>query len=322
MQTMTHLQLSGFSFFSSKNTRDNQHLIVKNKTNNQPKKRKLLFLKKKKQNSNSLPHSYRIPQLDDVQYQTTLSLTERIKKRYFQPLKNAVAKITEIRQQQLPRRKSTYGILFGQLTQKEMQNFPTAIEQHKQINKQELALTSFAIMLERKQRKQTTRKLSKKLSKQESLVEYDNMERPPSCKTPPKIILTSKPKSKSKIQLEKERYFKWLDLKMFHFQSNKLQKNNMPQQNQKVKQHFQTQSCASLRNLQICSFTSSPLLKARAKQSTEVNLVLTKQKSKSTLKTQRPYITHNNQLQKKIQQTFEIKNTSWLKQNSLEQKFI
>ncbi|CAD8171474.1 unnamed protein product [Paramecium octaurelia] len=328
MQTLTHLCIyfnykepSGFSFFSSRNTRDYQHLIVKNKPNTQSKKKKLLLLKRKKLNSNSLPHSYRIPQSDDIQSSTTLTLTERIRKRYFQPLKNAVAKITEIRQQQLPRRKSTYGLLFGQLTQKEMQSFPTTIEQHKQVNKQELALTSFAIMLERKQRKVTTRKLTKKLSKQESLIEYDNMERPPSCKTPPKVILTSKPQSKSKLQLEKERYFKWLDLKMFHFQSNKLQKNVMPQQPQGVIQHFQTQSCVSLRNLQVCSFTSSPRQKPRVKQSTEVNLTLTKQKSKSTLKPLRPYIIHNNQLQKKIQQTFEIKNTSWSKQNSLERQY-
>lgn len=48
------------------------------------------------------------------------------------------------------------------------------------------------------------------------------MERPPSCKTPPKIILISKPKIKSKLELEKERYFKAIDLKMCHFLSSKL----------------------------------------------------------------------------------------------------
>ncbi|CAD8082441.1 unnamed protein product [Paramecium sonneborni] len=271
----------------------------------------------------SLPHSCRIPQLEDDQYSTTLTLAERIKKRYFQPLKNAVAKITEIRQQQLSRRKSTYGLMFGQLTQKEMLNLPTIIEQHKQVNKQELALASFAIMLERKQRRKTTRKLSKKLSKQESLVEYDNMERPPSCITPPKLILMTKPKTKSKIQLEKERYFKGFDLKMCHFLSSKLygqKKNILPQQSQKVKQHLQTPSCASLQNLQICSFASSPRLKVIVKQSTEVNLVVSKQKSKSTSKVERPYIKQNTELLKKIQQTFETKNTTWSKQNSLEQK--
>ncbi|CAD8093145.1 unnamed protein product [Paramecium sonneborni] len=320
MQTMTQLQLSGFSFFSPRNIRDNQHLILKSTTTFHTKKRQLIFVKKKKQKSISLPHSCRFPQLEDDQYLKTLTLKERIKKRYFQPLKNAVAKITEIRQQQLSRRKSTYGLIFGQLTQKEMLNLPTTIEQHKQVNKQELALASFAIMLERKQRKKTTRKLSKKLSKQESLVEYDNMERPPSCKTPPKLFLITKPQIKSKIQSEKERCFKGLDMKMCHFLSSQLQKKALPQKTQKVKQHFQTQSCASLQNLQMYSFASSPRLKVTVKQCTEVNLALLKQKSKSTIKAERPYIQHNSQLLKKIQQTFEIKNTNWSKQNSLEQK--
>ncbi|CAD8162830.1 unnamed protein product [Paramecium octaurelia] len=317
---MTQLQLSGFSFFSPRNIRDNQNLILKTSTTTHSKQRKVIFPKKKKQKSKSLPPSCRIPQMEDDHYSTTLTLTERLKKRYFQPLKNAVAKITEIRQQQQSRRKSTYGLMFGQLTSKEMLNLPTVIEQHKQVNKQELALASFAIMLERKQRKKTTRKLSKKLSKQESLIEYDNMERPPSCKTPPKLILISKPKVKSKLQLEKERYFKGLDLKMCHFLSSKLQQNVLPQEKNIVKSHFQTKSCVSLQNLQICSFISSPKLKPAVKQNTEINLVLQKQKSKSTLKTERPYIKHNTQLLKKIQQTFETKNTTWSRQNSLEQK--
>ncbi|CAD8181830.1 unnamed protein product [Paramecium pentaurelia] len=320
MHTMTQLQLSGFSFFSPRNIRDNQNLILKTSTTTHTKQRNIIFPKKKKQKSKSLPPSCRIPQLEDDQYLTTMTLTERIKKRYFQPLKNAVAKITEIRQQQQSRRKSTYGLMFGQLTSKEMLNLPTIIEQHKQVNKQELALASFAIMLERKQRRKTTRKLSKKLSKQESVIEYDNMERPPSCKTPPKKILICKPKIKSKLQLENERYFKGFDLKMCHFLSNKLQKNVIPQQNLIVKSHFQTKSCVSLQNLQICSFVSSPKIKAEIKQNTEVNLILSKQKSKSTLKIERPYIKHNTQLLKKIQQTFETKNTTWSKQNSIEQK--
>ncbi|CAK88963.1 unnamed protein product (macronuclear) [Paramecium tetraurelia] len=336
MHTMTQLcinfnyiELSGFSFFSPRNIRDNQNLILKTSTTPHSKQRKIVFPKKKKQKSKSLPPSCRIPQMEDDQQFTTLTLIERLKKRYFQPLKNAVAKITEIRQQQQSRRKSTYGLMFGQLTSKEMLNLPTVIEQHKQVNKQELAIASFAIMLERKQRKKTTRKLSKKLSKQESLIgiiqlllfkEYDNMERPPSCKTPPKLILTSKPKVKSKLQLEKERYFKGLDLKMCHFLSSKLQQNVLPQEKSRVKTHFQTKSCVSLQNLQICSFISSPKLKPAVKLTTEINLVLQKQKSKSTLKTERPYIKHNTQLLKKIQQTFETRNTTWSRQNSLEQK--
>ena len=70
--------------------------------------------------------------------------------KYLRQLKNVVARIIELKQQEISRRKSTYGELFGELTEKEMLNFPTVIEAHKTVNKSELALTSFAIMLERK----------------------------------------------------------------------------------------------------------------------------------------------------------------------------
>ncbi|CAD8094864.1 unnamed protein product [Paramecium sonneborni] len=282
---------------------------------------------RQRQSNLSLPHLIRIPTLEQ-NYQYFQDLSEKNIRSYLQPLRNAVAKITEKRQEQLYRRKSTYGQLFGELTKKEMCNLPTLIEQHKQYNKKELALTSFALMLERKQRKKTTRKLSKKLSKQESIIEFDNMERPPSCVTPPKSIqIPIKPKLKTKIQLEKEKYLKDQDFKMGHFLTGRLQQNKKSQQelNNKIRYHCPTQSCASLQNGQLSSFTSSPKVLATIKSNTLTVIQDFKPKSKKTLtntftqtltQTFRPYAKHNTLLLKNIQQISVIKTSIGSKKNS------
>ncbi|CAD8100214.1 unnamed protein product [Paramecium sonneborni] len=257
----------------------------------------------------SLPHQIRIPPLEQ-DYQYFQDINEKNIKSYLQPLRNAIAKIIEKRQEQQCRRKSTYGQLFGELTKKEMCNHPTLIEQHKQSSKKELALTSFALMLERKQRKKTTRKLSKKLSKQESIIEFDNMERPPSCVTPPKLVLTPKPQLKSKIQLAKEKYLKEQYFKIGHFLTSRLQSNkkSQPELNNKIRYHCPTYSCTSPPNGQLSSFTSSPKVLTTIKTNTIAILQDFKPKSKKTLsQTFRPYAQHNTLLLKQIQQTFDIK---------------
>ncbi|CAD8178760.1 unnamed protein product [Paramecium pentaurelia] len=269
-----------------------------------------------KQLNLSLPHQIRIPTLEQDNHYF-LEQNEKNIKSYLQPLRNAVAKITEQRQEQQYRRKSTYGQLFGELTKKEMCNLPTIVEQHKQFNKKELALTSFALMLERKQRKKTTRKLSKKLSKQESIIEFDNMERPPSCITPPKMVLTPKPQLKSKNQLKKEKYLKDQDFKIGHFLTGRLQQNkkSQPELNNKIRYHCQTQSCASLPNGQLSSFASSPKVLTTIKSNTLAIIQDFKLISKKS--TIRPYAKHNTLLLKQIQQTFELKPLNRLNKHSI-----
>ncbi|CAK78460.1 unnamed protein product (macronuclear) [Paramecium tetraurelia] len=254
----------------------------------------------------SLPHQIRIPTLEQDNPYSQEQSDKNIKS-YLQPLRNAVAKITEQRQEQQYRRKSTYGQLFGEMTKKEMGNLPTLVEQHKQFNKKELALTSFALMLERKQRKKTTRKLSKRLSKQESIIEFDNMERPPSCITPPKIVQTPKPQLKSKNKLKKEIYLKDQDFKFGHFLTGRLQQSKklQPELNHKIRYHCQTQSCASLPNGQLSSFASSPKVLTTIKSNTLA--IIQDFKLTSRKQVVRPYTKHNTLLLKQIQQTFEMK---------------
>ncbi|CAK76250.1 unnamed protein product (macronuclear) [Paramecium tetraurelia] len=169
----------------------------------------------------------------------TITLTERTlpSKRIsiLLPFKNAVEKIRSNNREIMARRKSCYGSLFGINQQKQMVNYPTSIEMHKKINGKEFALSSFAELLKKNQRKSTKRpSLARKLSKQMSLVEYDNMERPPTCKTPreTKIILFKKKNSST---LTKEKYIQGQKLKLFHFmndsQSRKIQLNSMPFRN-------------------------------------------------------------------------------------------
>ncbi|CAD8070315.1 unnamed protein product [Paramecium primaurelia] len=153
-----------------------------------------------------------IPQIIDKQMQTKKFIN-------LKPLKKAIEKINQLRQEQQSRRKSAYGECFGEMTLKQLENIPTQIEQHKQINGSRFALTSFADILERKKRKRTTKRQSllRQLSKQESLVEYDNLERPPSCKTPPKQIIIKQQQPKQKLESQKEKQFKQLDKKMTIF---------------------------------------------------------------------------------------------------------
>ncbi|CAK71600.1 unnamed protein product (macronuclear) [Paramecium tetraurelia] len=170
----------------------------------------------------------------------TITLTERTlpskKLSILLPFKNAVEKIRSKNREILTRRKSCYGTLFGNNQQKQMINFQTSIEMHKKINGKEFALSSFADLLKKNQRKSTKRpSLTRKLSKQMSLVEYDNMERPPSCKTPreSKVILFKKKNSTTQI---KEKYIQGQRLKLSHFmndsKSRKMQLNTIPFKNQ------------------------------------------------------------------------------------------
>ncbi|CAK86971.1 unnamed protein product (macronuclear) [Paramecium tetraurelia] len=180
---------------------------------------------KKTIKKNSLLHSMRMLKEHELDEPTPIVTEKQLQAKKFinlKPLKKAIEKITLMRQEQLSRRKSAYGDQFGEMTAKQFQNLPTTIEQHKQIDGQRFALTSFADILERKKRKRTTKKpsLIRQLSKQESLVEYDHLERPPSCKTPPKQIII-KQQLKSQLELTKEKQFKQFDKKMISFLSGK-----------------------------------------------------------------------------------------------------
>ncbi|CAD8055360.1 unnamed protein product [Paramecium primaurelia] len=126
---------------------------------------------KNKNRSKSTPPSLRELLTDTY----IITLTERTlpakKISILLPFKNAVEKIRSKNREIINRRKSCYGSLFGQNQQKQMTNFPTTIEMHKKINGKEFALSSFAELLKKNQRKSTKRpSLARKLSKQMSLV--------------------------------------------------------------------------------------------------------------------------------------------------------
>ncbi|CAK94913.1 unnamed protein product (macronuclear) [Paramecium tetraurelia] len=219
-----YISYSSFPFTLSRIS----HLVL-NYSNSESKSKQIIKgdLRKTAKKS-SLSHLIRLLKERDDREQDELTplVTDKQKqtKKFInlKPLKKAIEKINQIRQQQQSRRKSAYGECFGELTQKQMENLPTSIEEHKQINGQRFALTSFADILERKKRKRTTQKpsLLRKLSKQESLVEYDYLERPPSCKTPPKQIII-KQQPKQKIESTKEKKVKQLDKKMINFLQGK-----------------------------------------------------------------------------------------------------
>ncbi|CAD8062346.1 unnamed protein product [Paramecium sonneborni] len=180
------------------------------------------------------------PSLRELQTDTfTITLTERTlpqkKISILLPLKNAVEKIRSKNREIFTRRKSCYGIIFGINQQKQMINFPTSIEMHKKINGKEFALSSFAEILKKNQRKSTKRpSIARKLSKQMTLIEYDNMERPPSCKTPKETKITLF-KKKNSTNLIKEKYIQGQKLKLFHFmndsKSRKIQLSQIPFRN-------------------------------------------------------------------------------------------
>ncbi|CAD8157369.1 unnamed protein product [Paramecium pentaurelia] len=213
----------------------NEHLMQKEKKQNYNISIYTNQYGKNKNRSKSTPPSLRELLTDTY----IITLTERTlpakKISILLPFKNAVEKIRSKNREIINRRKSCYGSLFGQNQQKQMTNFPTTIEMHKKINGKEFALSSFAELLKKNQRKSTKRpSLARKLSKQMSLVEYDNMERPPSCKTPreSKIILFKKKNSTTQI---KEKYIQGQKLKLFHFmndsKSRKIQLSTIPFQN-------------------------------------------------------------------------------------------
>ncbi|CAD8069214.1 unnamed protein product [Paramecium sonneborni] len=206
--------------------------------------------KEKKQNYNLMMCSNKCrinrsksthPSLRELQTDTfTITLTERTlpakKISILLPLKNAVEKIIRSKNREIfTRRKSCYGIIFGINQQKQMINFPTSIEMHKKINGKEFALSSFADLLKKNQRKTTKRpSIARKLSKQMSLIEYDNMERPPSCKTPRETKVTLF-KKKNSTTLIKDKYIQGQKLKLFHFmndsKSRKIQLSSIPFRN-------------------------------------------------------------------------------------------
>ncbi|CAD8205885.1 unnamed protein product [Paramecium octaurelia] len=220
---INYLQQSEYSSFPFTQRRIS-HLVL-NYSNTESKSKQIITGDPRKTaKKSSLSHLTRLLKERDEREQdglTPLATDKQIQTKKFinlKPLKKAIEKITQIRQQQQSRRKSAYGEFFGELTQKQMENLPTSIEQHKQINGQRFALTSFADILERKKRKRTTKRQSllRKLSKQESLVEYDYLERPPSCKTPPKQIII-KQQPKQKIESTNAKIIKQLDKKMINF---------------------------------------------------------------------------------------------------------
>ncbi|CAD8089393.1 unnamed protein product [Paramecium sonneborni] len=208
------------------NARRVSHLVLQQCTTPKSQKLHVTDLHRKTLKKNSLIHCLRLLKgytddfnLNPIQTEKKIQSKKIIN---LKPLKNVIEKITLMRQQQQPRRKSAYGDTFGEMTAKQFSNLPTIIQQHRQIDGQRFALTSFADILERKKQKRTTRKpsLLRKLTKQDTIVEYDNMERPPSCKTPPKQIVI-RSIHKSQIELKKEKYLKIQDCKMIQFLAGK-----------------------------------------------------------------------------------------------------
>ncbi|CAK73774.1 unnamed protein product (macronuclear) [Paramecium tetraurelia] len=214
------------------NSRRVSHLVLQQCITAKSQKLQLFDYQKKPTKKNSLIHCFRLLKGEkDDNTLNPIQTEKQIKSKKIinlKPLKNVIEKIALMRQQQQPRRKSAYGDTFGEMAAKQFSNLPTQIQQHHQIDGQRFALTSFADILERKKQKRTTRKpsLLRKLTKQDTIVEYDNMERPPSCKTPPKYI-TIKSNHKSQIELDKEKYFKVQDCKMNQFLAGKSEQLKM-----------------------------------------------------------------------------------------------
>ncbi|CAK93197.1 unnamed protein product (macronuclear) [Paramecium tetraurelia] len=287
-------------------------------TTTKSQKLQVLHLKRGEK-KNSLMHCFRLlkASIDDDNFNLIPTEKQIQSKKIInlKPLKNVIEKIALMRQQDQPRRKSAYGDTFGQLTAKQQANLPTQIQQHRQIDGQRFALQSFAGILERKKQQKTARKpsLLRKLSKQDTIVEYDNMERPPSCKTPPKQIIV-KSIHKTKMEIEKEKYFKVQDFKMIQFLSGKSQQLKLQiNGNKALALNLQTttqQSSSIIANRRISNlFPKLPINKiSRCITNPLENKIDPQLSSRSMNNQNTPYLTQNLKLTKKIQ--IELKNLS------------